>query len=199
MNFYDHERAALFIDGEDLDATCGVLGFDIDFKRLLDLFRARTRLVRAAYYVLCSEASDREPLRSLVDWLSYNGYVTVTKALRVGSEGARRRGQPGSIAVELTIDALQLAPSLDHLILMSGSANFRALLAALQKSGRRVTVVSSREAGDMSVADELRRQCDQFVDLVDLEPIIGLESARPADEKRASAPRRGRSEKEAAR
>jgi uncharacterized LabA/DUF88 family protein len=134
-----------------------------------------------------------------VDWLSYNGYVTVTKALRVGSEGARRRGQPGSIAVELTIDALQLAPSLDHLILMSGSANFRALLAALQKSGRRVTVVSSREAGDMSVADELRRQCDQFVDLVDLEPIIGLESARPADEKRASAPRRGRSEKEAAR
>jgi uncharacterized LabA/DUF88 family protein len=175
MNFYYNERTALFIDGADLDATCKALGFHVDFKKVLELFRSTTRLIRATYYALYSEQQEYSPVRPLVDWLGYNGYMTVSKSAKEISDAAGRHFVANSIAVELTIDAIQLAPSLDHVVLFSGSADYRSLLAALQKSGRRVTVISSRKAAERSVSDELRRQCDQFIELDDLQDRIALE------------------------
>ena len=175
MNFYYNERTALFIDGADLDATCKALGFHVDFKKVLELFRSTTRLIRATYYALYSEQQEYSPVRPLVDWLGYNGYMTVSKPAKEISDGTGRHYGANSIAVELTIDAIQLAPSLDHIVLFSGSADFRSLLAALQKSGRRVTVISSRKAAERSVSDELRRQCDQFIELDDMQDQIALE------------------------
>jgi uncharacterized LabA/DUF88 family protein len=49
MHFYPTERIALFIDGANLYATAKALGFDIDYKRLLALFRGLGHLVRAQY------------------------------------------------------------------------------------------------------------------------------------------------------
>ena len=49
MNFYPNERIALFIDGANLYATAKSLAFDIDYKRLLALFRTKGQLVRALY------------------------------------------------------------------------------------------------------------------------------------------------------
>jgi uncharacterized LabA/DUF88 family protein len=175
MNFYYNERTALFIDGADLDATCKALGFHVDFKKVLELFRSTTRLIRATYYALYSEDQEYSPVRPLVDWLGYNGYMTVSKPAKEISDSSGRHYVANSIAVELTIDAIQLAPSLDHIVLFSGSADFRSLLAALQKSGRRVTVISSRKAAERSVCDELRRQCDQFIELDDLQGQIALD------------------------
>ena len=48
MNFYPTERVALFIDGANLYATAKSLGFDIDYKRLLALFRTKGQLVQGA-------------------------------------------------------------------------------------------------------------------------------------------------------
>ena len=39
MKFYPTERTALFIDGANLYATAKALTFDIDYSRLLNLFR----------------------------------------------------------------------------------------------------------------------------------------------------------------
>lgn len=192
MNFYYNERTALFIDGADLDATCKALGFHVDFKKVLELFRNTTHLIRATYYALYSEQQEYSPVRPLVDWLGYNGYMTVSKPAKEITDSSGRHYVANSIAVELSIDAIQLAPSVDHVILFSGAADFRSLLAALQKIGRRVTVISSRKAGERSVSDELRRQCDQFLELDDLQNQIALElpSASVAERPRArSSPR----------
>ena len=40
MIFYPQERIAVFIDGANLYSAARKLGFDIDYKRLLDLFRS---------------------------------------------------------------------------------------------------------------------------------------------------------------
>jgi NYN domain-containing protein len=64
---------------------------------------------------------------------------------------------------------MQLAPSLDHIVLFSGDGDFRSLVAALQQMGKRVSVVSTLQTQPPMVADELRRQADQFVDLAELE------------------------------
>ena len=50
MAFYPDERIAIFIDGSNLYSTVKNLDFDIDYKKMLDLFRGKGRLIRANYY-----------------------------------------------------------------------------------------------------------------------------------------------------
>ncbi len=78
MDIKPNERVALFIDGSNLYAAAKMLGFDIDYKRLLNLFNGQGRLVRAFYYTALLEDQEYSPIRPLVDWLDYNGYTMVT-------------------------------------------------------------------------------------------------------------------------
>ena len=55
MHFYPNERLAIFIDGANLYATAKALGFDVDYKRLLALFRTKGQLVRALYYTALND------------------------------------------------------------------------------------------------------------------------------------------------
>ena len=55
MVSYPDERIALFIDGANLYSAARSLGFDIDYKRLLDHFAGRGRMVRAFYYTALIE------------------------------------------------------------------------------------------------------------------------------------------------
>ena len=70
MNIRDDEKFALFIDGANLYAAARALGFDIDYKKLLELFRKKGRLVRALYYTALVEDQEYSPIRPLVDWLA---------------------------------------------------------------------------------------------------------------------------------
>lgn len=180
MLVYPTERIALFIDGANLYATSKSLGFDIDYKRLLEYFRSRGHLVRALYYTALAEDQEYSSIRPLIDWLDYNGYTMVTKPTKEFTDAAGRRKIKGNMDIELTVDAMRLADSLEHIVLFSGDGDFRSLVAALQEKGRRVSVVSTLQTQPPMVADELRRQADQFVDLADLEADIAREGARPA-------------------
>jgi uncharacterized LabA/DUF88 family protein len=92
--------------------------------------------------------------------------------------------------IEIAVNAIQIAPSVDHIVLFSGDGDFRSLVADLQLRGKRVSVVSTLQSNPPMVADELRRQADQFIDLADLEPIIARDpAARPARAAGARAPR----------
>ncbi|PPR79015.1 MAG: hypothetical protein CFH06_00543, partial [Alphaproteobacteria bacterium MarineAlpha3_Bin5] len=75
MRFYSEERLALFIDGSNLFAAARALGFDIDYKRLLDVFSTKGRMIRAFYYTALIEEPEYSPIRPLVDWLDYNGFT----------------------------------------------------------------------------------------------------------------------------
>ena len=173
MHFYEHERIGLFIDGANLHATAKALALDIDFKRLLEFFGAKGRLIRALYYTAIAENEEFCPLRPLVDWLSYNGYTVVTKPTREFSDPHGRGTIKGSLDVEIAVDALSMADGLDHIVLFLGHGHFRSLVGALQQKGKRVSVVSTIETQPPMVADELRRQADQFLDLADLDQAIG--------------------------
>jgi uncharacterized LabA/DUF88 family protein len=63
-------------------------------------------------------------------------------------------------------------------VLFSGDGDFRRLLEALQRRGLRTSVVSTLRANAVMVADELRRQADQFIDLADLAPQIARDPGR---------------------
>jgi uncharacterized LabA/DUF88 family protein len=172
MNFYPSERIALFIDGANLYATAKALGFDIDYKRLLDVFRNEGRLLRALYYTAIAEDQEYSSIRPLIDWLDYNGYTMVTKPTKEFTDAAGRRKIKGNMDIELTVDAMELAENLDHIVLFSGDGDFRPLVESLQHKGKRVSVVSTMNTQPPMVSDELRRQADQFVDLADMEEKI---------------------------
>jgi uncharacterized LabA/DUF88 family protein len=172
MNFYPTERVALFIDGANLYATAKALGFDIDYKRLLNLFRSEARLLRALYYTALAEDQEYSSIRPLIDWLDYNGYTMVTKPTKEFTDASGRRKIKGNMDIELTVDAMELAEHLDHIVLFSGDGDFRTLVEALQHKGKRVSVVSTMNTQPPMVSDELRRQADHFVDLADMEEKI---------------------------
>jgi uncharacterized LabA/DUF88 family protein len=184
MNFYEDERVALFIDGANLYATAKTLGFDIDYKRLLGFFRKRSRLLRAIYYTALMDDAEYSPIRPLIDWLDYNGYKVRTKPAKEFTDSMGRRKIKGNMDIELAIDMMQLADGLDHIVLFSGDGDFRSLIAAVQAKGKRVTVISSLSTRPPMIADELRRQTDQFIELADLRAEIGRDpSDRPPRER----------------
>ena len=172
MIFYPEERVALFIDGANLYGTAKSLGFDIDYRRLLAMFAAKGRLVRAFYYTALIEEQDYSPLRPLVDWLDYNGFTVVTKPAKEFTDQAGRRRIKGNMDIELAIDMLEMAGNLDHAVLLSGDGDFRRLVEAVQRKGVRVSVVSSIRTSPPMLSDDLRRQADNFIDLADLQPVI---------------------------
>lgn len=172
MLFYPQERVGLFIDGSNLYAAARALGFDIDYKRLLEVFAAKGHLIRAFYYTALVDDQEYSPIRPLVDWLDYNGYTMVTKPTKEFTDASGRRKIKGNMDIELAIDVMEMAEHLDHVVLFSGDGDFRRLVEAVQRRGVRVTVVSTIRSQPPMVADELRRQADNFLELVDLQPVI---------------------------
>jgi uncharacterized LabA/DUF88 family protein len=79
---------------------------------------------------------------------------------------------------------MELAPHVDHMVIFSGDGDFRPLIEALQRKGVRVSVVSTIRSQPPMIADELRRQCDNFIELEELRDVIG----RPARPARDDAP-----------
>lgn len=187
MTFYKSDRLALFIDGANFYSCAKSLGFEIDFRKLLDEFGQRGKLVRAAYYTALVEDQGVTPIKPLVDWLDYNGFHVVTKPARsfVDASGARRTR--GDMDVDLAVDALEAANWAEHIVLFTGDGDFRKLVEAIQRKGVQVTVVSSLKSEPPMVADELRRQADTFIDLADLEHMVARAGRADTEPQREEA------------
>lgn len=181
MTFYPNERIGLFIDGANLYSAARALDFDIDYRKLLEEFRKRGRLVRANYYTALLENDDYTPIRPLVDWLDYNGFHIVTKAAREYTDEHGRRRIKGDMDVEIAVDIFEAASFLDHILLFSGDGDFRKVVEAVQRRGVRVSVVSTLKSQPPMIADDLRRQADNFIELAELGRLVGRER-RPRED-----------------
>lgn len=176
--FYKDERIAIFIDGPNLHATGKALGFDVDYKALRREFMNRGKLIRAYYYTALLESEDYSPVRPLVDWLHYNGFCVKTKRAKEYTDSQGRHKVKGNMDIDLAVDALAMASTIDHIILFSGNGDFRPLVESLQRQGVRVSVVSTMASQPQMISDDLRRQADNFIDLHDLKDVLGKEPAR---------------------
>ena len=156
MTFYPNDRIGLFVDGANLYSTSKALDFDIDYRKLLEEFKKRGRLIRANYYTALLETEDYTPLRPLVDWLAYNGFNVVTKPAKEYTDETGRRRVKGDMDVEMAVDLIEASAWLDHIVLFSGDGDFRSAVEAC-----------------------LRRQADAFIDVADLEKLIGREAREP--------------------
>lgn len=174
--FYKDERLALFIDGSNLYSASKNLGFDIDYKKLHAEFARRGKMVRAYYYTALLENDEYSPIRPLVDWLTYNGFDMQTKAAKEYTDSQGRRKVKGNMDIELAVNALELAPNIDHAVIFSGDGDFRVLIEALQRKGVRVSVISTIRSQPPMISDDLRRQADNFIELDELRNFISRPS-----------------------
>ena len=173
MAFYPDERIAMFIDGSNLYSSGKTLDFDIDYKKLLDLFKNKGRLIQAKYYTALLDHEDYSPIRPLIDWLDYNGFHVVTNPAKSYTDRDGRNRVKGNMDIEMTIDMLQIAPHVDHILLFTGDGDFKAVVEAVQAKGVRVSVISTLKSRPAMLADELRRQANDFIELADMGKIIG--------------------------
>ena len=179
--FEDKDRVVVLIDGANFYSTARALGLEIDYKALLAWLKREAHILRVIYYTTILERDEYAAVRPLIDFLDYNGYSVVTKPAREFTDSEGRRRIKGSMEVELAVDAMEIAPHADHFVLATGDGNYKPLAAALQRQGKRVTVVSTTTTQPPMVADDLRRQADQFLDLKSLEEIIGREPREPRE------------------
>src|SRR5919199_1324944 len=100
MIFYPEERIAIFIDGANLYSAARGLAFDIDYKRLLELFRTKGRLVRAFYYTALVEEVQHRGVRVSV-------VSTIKSSPPMVSDDLRRQA-------DAFIELQDLAPSISR-------------------------------------------------------------------------------------
>ncbi|MEM1365614.1 MAG: NYN domain-containing protein [Pseudomonadota bacterium] len=180
--FDQREKIAIFIDGANLYAAARSLDFDIDYRKLLTSFRDKGYLLRAYYYTAVVEDQEYSGIRPLIDWLDYNGYKVVTKPAKEFTTPDGRRKIKGNMDIELAVDAMDMADKVDHIVIFSGDGDFRRLVEALQRRGCRVSVVSTTKSSPPMIADDLRRQADQFIELSTLQNEMGRALSRRNDD-----------------
>lgn len=185
----DQERVAVFIDGANLYAATRSLEFDIDYRKMLAEMKSWGRLLRVFYYTAIVEDDEYSSIRPLLDWLDYNGFTVVTKNAKSYTDDTGRRKIKGNMDIELAVDALETAPHIDHAYIFSGDGDFTRVVEAMQRKGVRVSVVSTLATKPPMIADELRRQCDEFIELNNLTGKIGRDPEVRAERirKRAEA------------
>ena len=185
----NEERVAVFIDGANLYAATRNLEFDIDYRKMLAEMKSWGRLLRVFYYTAIVEDDEYSSIRPLLDWLDYNGFTVVTKNAKSYTDDTGRRKIKGNMDIELAVDALEIAPHIDHAVIFSGDGDFTRVVAAIQRKGVRVSVVSTLATKPPMIADELRRQCDEFIELNNLASKIGRDPEVRAERirKRAEA------------
>src|SRR4029077_2921378 len=155
---------ALFIDGANLHATAKTLGFDIDYRRLLKEFQSRGTLLRAVYNTAIIEDQEYSSIPPLIDWLDYNGYTVVTKAMKEFVDANGRRKVKGNMDIELAVDAMELAEHIDQMLLFSGDVVFGWRGGASHARGVLFSLIPTISSQPPMIAAELRRQADVFVD-----------------------------------
>ena len=84
--------------------------------------------------------------------------------------------------MELALDMIKLADHVNHVVLFSGDGDFCRLLQEVQDKGVRVTVISSMKPRPSLIADSLRRQADDFIEVDDIRDLIARDNIPDHDD-----------------
>ena len=150
------QRVGVFVDVQNLYYSGkNIYNSKINFKELLKIAVGGRKLVRAMAYVI---KADLLAEKTFFDALEQIGFEIKAKDLQVFYGGAKK----GDWDVGIAMDAIELAPKLDTIILVSGDGDYLPLVQHLQRAvGCRVEVI----AFGKSTSSKLIEGADSFIDL----------------------------------
>jgi len=157
-------KTVVAIDGANFHASLKQVGWNIDYKRLIDHVNHMCDQVTPIYFTTLTTNDDGfQPMKSIVDYLSYNGFITVTKPVASHTDHDGRSINRSDMCVDLSVKVMKFLNNnaIEHLVLFGGAGEYVPLVNALQEHNVRTTIVSSMGI----VSDELRRECHTFIDI----------------------------------
>jgi uncharacterized LabA/DUF88 family protein len=174
-------RFVILIDGNNFYHTLRDLNLHIDYRKFLAHWQTGGTLVRAHYFTALL-AAPLTPvwLVRLLDWLSYNGFMVHTKPAKVfnriihNEQGERSYLQEvkSGVEMEIVVEAMSASRYCDTIVICSGSGELISMVKAVQQAGCRVVIVSSDRMRESTVATDLVRQADEFVELDTLRSLV---------------------------
>ena len=139
----------------------------MDYQKLYNYFKKETNLIGIRHY--CPRLED-ERQDKFFTVLKHIGIKLITKPLKVITLADRLRGdiRKANFDVEIALDARELMPNYDTLVLFSGDSDFDYLIRFLRQKGKKVVVISTK----YHVAKELIASCNKYIDLKKLRKYI---------------------------
>lgn len=156
MKAHKEQRVGVFVDVQNLYYSARyVYDKRVNFSNVLKAAVQDRRLVRAIAYVI---KADMMGEKSFFDALEAIGYEVKSKDLQIFPGGAKK----GDWDIGIAMDAIELAPKLDVVVLVSGDGDYKDLVQHLKRAlGCRVEAV----AFGKSTSGLLTGEVDDFIDL----------------------------------
>ncbi|MGH6761604.1 MAG: NYN domain-containing protein [Phyllobacterium sp.] len=156
------QQTIFLIDGSHYDRLRSVFETPFDLNKLAEIANDSAAIDRTIYYRDIRDDKEEERQRPLFGWLKYNGFSV--KGRTHSPDEPRERY--GTNLVQLAVDALLLAESGDHVIILAGDTKLEPLLAAMRDDNIKVTLISTLDAPDtIAPAPILTEASNTFVDL----------------------------------
>ncbi len=150
------QRVGVFVDVQNMYYSARFMyNSKVNFKALFqDAIKGRTH-IRAIAYVIRSEETNKD---AFFEALENFGFEIKSKDVQVFYGGAKK----GDWDIGIAMDAIELAPKLDTIVLVSGDGDFVPLVQHLQRAlGCRVEVM----AFEKSASGKLIEAADEFTNL----------------------------------
>ncbi len=153
---HKEQRVAVLVDVQNMYYSArNLYKAKVNFRELLKEATKGRKLVRAIAYVISADVKDE---KNFFDALQNIGYEVKAKDLQVFYGGAKK----GDWDIGIAMDAIELAPKIDTLVLVSGDGDFLPLMQHLKRAlGCRVEVM----AFGKSCSSKLMEEADYFLDI----------------------------------
>ena len=150
------QRIGVFVDVQNMYYSArNLYGGKVNFKEILKNIVRGRKLVRAIAYAIKAGEKDEEYFYKALDAI---GFEVKLKELQVFYGGAKK----GDWDIGMAMDAIELAPKLDVIVIVSGDGDFIDLVEHLKRAiGCRVEVA----AFGRSCSSKLKEEADEFIDL----------------------------------
>ena len=151
-----NQRVGVFVDVQNMYYSAkNIYNAKINFKELLKIAVSGRELIRAMAYVIKADVLAE---KTFFDALEQIGFEIKSKDLQVFFGGFKK----GDWDVGIAMDAIELGPKLDTVVLVSGDGDYLPLVEHLQRAvGCRVEVI----AFGKSTSSKLIEGADSFTDL----------------------------------
>lgn len=194
LTFKQEDKVAIFIDGYYNSHAARKIDLKVDWSRFSDLFKYLCRVVSFNFYI--SNINGADDFKTLADWLAFNNFkVTTAQGHKYEYRDCNTENMLKDFKTgydnDLIIDALNVAPRVDKIVLLSSNPELCSLVLALQNRGVSVVVITNsysklkelqettpahvREAGTTLI-----RNCNEFYELSDLISEIENKELKPA-------------------
>jgi uncharacterized LabA/DUF88 family protein len=157
VNWSEYGRIAVYIDVANVIYCLKDLGWRIDYKKLQLYFKKNSKLVDIYFYY--STDKENKGQANLLEMLARKGFKMIVKEVKVIRQKDGSSLYKGNCDVELTIDMIDNLATYDTAVLLSGDSDFTALIKYLQKHGKKVVAISTRN----HIAREIIEASDQFM------------------------------------